>query len=216
MYTIYFAGDLFDHKHLTGNEQLATVIEAESHGRYRCILPQQWEGKSYSQMEIRNKDIRQVAEADFGLFNFDGTDLDSGTVVEYMVAKMLDIPAVLLRTDFRGGGFRGFQGGKLNEEYDWNLMVAGYPRTIISKHATLNLYNDFGLEKTHQLIAQSIVNGFDKLIQQKSLFSSYEEIYGAYAHLAKIGGAGLTSTLNDEVIHTIIKSKITKGLYTLS
>lgn len=211
MYTVYFAGDLFDLKHLTGNEQLAKIIEIESHGRYHCILPQQWEGKSYSQMEIRNKDIRQVAEADFGLFNFDGTDLDSGTVVEYMVAKMLDIPAVLLRTDFR----RSSRAGKHEEECDWNLMVAGYPRTIISKHATLKLYNDLGLEKSYQLIAQSIIDGFDKLIQQQSLLSSYDEIYGAYAHLAKIGGAGLSSALNDVRIHQIVKSKIAKGLYTL-
>ncbi len=38
-YTIYFAGELFDHKHLIGNALLASHIESLSGGRYRCVLP---------------------------------------------------------------------------------------------------------------------------------------------------------------------------------
>lgn len=55
------------------------------------------------------------------LFNFDGAELDSGTVVEFVIAKFADIPAVLLRTDFRRGGD--------SHRDPWNLMVSDWPRT---------------------------------------------------------------------------------------
>ena len=114
---VYYAGDLFDHKHITGNHLLAQAIETVSNGRYQCMLPQNWEGAAHSTgTAIRNKDIAAVIRADFVLFNFDGTDLDSGTVVEFMIAKMIDVPVVLLRTDCRVGGY--FFGD------DWNLMLA--------------------------------------------------------------------------------------------
>jgi nucleoside 2-deoxyribosyltransferase len=114
MYKIYFAGDLFDHKHLTGNVVLARAIEQFSQNRYCCMLPQDWEGEAaLAAVDIRNRDIKAVVEADLVLFNFDGPDLDSGTVVEFILAKMLDIPTVLLRTDCRNGGY-------LHGD-DWNL-----------------------------------------------------------------------------------------------
>ena len=46
-YKIYFAGDLFDHKHIAGNFLLAKTIESLSDGLYECVLPQDWEGGSY-------------------------------------------------------------------------------------------------------------------------------------------------------------------------
>jgi hypothetical protein len=92
-----------------------------------------------------------------------------------MIAKMLDIPAVLLRTDFRNGG-------QLFGD-DWNLMAIGYPRCTIVKHPALTMYNDLGLEKMHRTIAQSIINAFDKVVKEKPLLSSYEEIFYAYQHV---------------------------------
>jgi hypothetical protein len=62
---------------------------------------------------------------DLGLFNYDGPELDSGTVVEFMFAKFADIPSVLLRTDFRGAGDQ-LEGGD-----PWNLMSSFYPRTKV-------------------------------------------------------------------------------------
>jgi hypothetical protein len=35
------------------------------------------------------------------LFLYNGTELDSGTVVEFMFSKFADIPSVIVRTDFR-------------------------------------------------------------------------------------------------------------------
>ena len=120
-YSVYFAGDLFDHKHLAGNELLAGAIDRVSDGRYACVLPQDLEQSSNRMADIRNQDLRQVMACDLGLFNFDGADLDSGTVVEFMMAKFLDIPSVLLRSDFRASGDQERDGD------DWNLMCSFYP-----------------------------------------------------------------------------------------
>ncbi len=205
MFNVYFAGDLFDHKHITGNRILADYIEKTSQGLYKCILPQDWEGALNSPVQIRNKDIQMVAQADCVLFNFDGPDLDSGTVVEFMLAKMLDIPVVLLRTDCRNGGYL--------EGEDWNLMVLGYPRSIILKHPALMMYNTHGLAETHSIIAQSVIEGLEQVKKQESLFCSYEEIFAAYQHVIKMCGANLNGVLPAALIQEIIVSKIQKNIY---
>src|SRR5690606_18601323 len=95
----------------------------KSHGRYRCRLPQDFELRGLHPQTIRDQDIRALIECDLALFNFDGTELDSGTVVEFMFAKFADIPSVILRSDLRGGGDQG-------RGDPWNLMVSFYPRTV--------------------------------------------------------------------------------------
>ena len=75
-------------------------------------------------------------ECDLALFNFDGSELPPGAVVEYMYAKMLDIPAVILRTDFRGGGDQDADGDP------WNLMASFYPRTRILHLDGMQWYQD--------------------------------------------------------------------------
>ena len=133
-YTIYFAGDLFDHKHLIGNAVLADFIERLSNGRYACRVPQTFEFVDHRGVEIRNTDLMEVMACDMGLFNFDGPDIDSGTVVEFMFAKMLDIPSVILRTDLRSSGD--------GEREDWNLMATHYPRTNNVKIRALAWYRE--------------------------------------------------------------------------
>ncbi len=171
------------------------------------MLPQDWEGSSIKTIDIRNKDIRAVVQSDLVLFNFDGTDLDSGTVVEFIIAKMLDIPTVLLRTDCRVGGYL--------EGEDWNLMVSGFPRCITIKHDALVMYNEYGLEKTHQIIASSIIDAFEKVILTKSLLSTHEEIFFAYNHVVKMCGSELHQLLNQLLLAEIIDAKIQKNIYCL-
>lgn len=121
-YTVYFAGELFSLKHLIGNAWLAEAIYEKSHGRFRCVLPQDFaELRGRSRQAIRDANLRALLECDLGLFNFDGADLDSGTVVEFMVAKFADIPSVLLRTDVRSAGDQRSE--------PWNLMASCFPRT---------------------------------------------------------------------------------------
>ena len=101
--TIYWAGGLFDFKELTANVEIAHAVEKISGGRYQVKLPQLTESNSSrSVFAIRNADLELLLSCDTIVANFDGTDLDSGTVVEFCFAKMVDMPAVLLRTDYRG------------------------------------------------------------------------------------------------------------------
>ena len=95
-YYIYFAGDLFNHKDLIGNLLLSEAIEKESSGRFICVVPQHLEQSTNRSIDIRNSDLSEVVKADLILLNFDGTELDSGTVVEFMFAKALDIPMSML------------------------------------------------------------------------------------------------------------------------
>ncbi len=121
-FTVYLGGELFSLKHLTGNAWLAEAIYEVSHGRFRCVLPQDAvEQRGRSARAIRDANLRALLACDLALFNFDGCDLDSGTVVEFMFAKFADIPAVLLRTDVR-------RAGDVHSE-PWNLMAGSFPRT---------------------------------------------------------------------------------------
>lgn len=120
-YTVYFGGELFSLKHLIGNAWLAEAIYEKSHGKYRCLLPQDLVPTGRTGRSIRDQDIRALIACDLALFNYDGSDLDSGTVVEFMLAKFADIPAVLLRSDIR-------KAGDFSSE-PWNLMSSYFPRT---------------------------------------------------------------------------------------
>ena len=121
-YTVYLGGELFSLKHLIGNAWLAEAIYEKSHGRYRCLLPQDFfELRGRSGRTIRDYNLRALIACDLALLNFDGSDLDSGTVIEFMFAKFADVPAVLLRTDIRNAGN--------HREEPWNVMASHFPRT---------------------------------------------------------------------------------------
>lgn len=121
-YTVFLAGELFSLKHLIGNAWLAETIYEKSHGRFRCVLPQDFfELRGRSGRVIRDHNLHALAACDLALFNFDGAELDSGTVVEFLFAKFADVPAVLLRSDIRSAGdSRGAP---------WNAMAHYFPRT---------------------------------------------------------------------------------------
>ena len=138
-YFIYFAGDLFNAKDLLGNAAMADAIFRVSNGKYKCILPQDLVQDKARPKDIRDSDILNLLSADIAIFNFDGSELDSGTVVEYMFAKFADIPALQLRTDFRNGG------DCVNENSDtvyppWNLMASFYPRSEVLLLNTAQYY----------------------------------------------------------------------------
>jgi nucleoside 2-deoxyribosyltransferase len=131
-YTVYFGGELFSLKHLIGNAWLAEAIYEKSHGRYRCLLPQDLLPPGRTGRGIRDQNFRGLLACDLALFNYDGTDLDSGTVVEFMFAKFADIPSVLLRSDIRNGG-------DFKHE-PWNLMSSYFPRTLNVLVPSLHAY----------------------------------------------------------------------------
>jgi nucleoside 2-deoxyribosyltransferase len=132
MFSVYFAGELFSAKHLIGNAMLADAIARRSRRRFVCVLPQALEQRQNEPKSIRDQNILALLDCDLALFNFDGAELDSGTVVEFLFAKFADIPALLLRTDFR---VSGDQPGD-----PWNLMNSFYPRTNVLRVNSMEIY----------------------------------------------------------------------------
>ena len=119
-FTVYFASELYGLKHIIGNAYLAEAIYERSHGSYLCELPQDFEPRGTRPRAIRDRDIRKLIGCDLALFNFDGADIESGTAIEFMLAKFADIPSVVLRSDLRAGG---------DSSDPWTLMASFYPRT---------------------------------------------------------------------------------------
>lgn len=146
----YFGGELFSLKHLLGNVALAQAIKRVSNGKYEGVLPQDLEVTEKRGKAIRDVDILTLLSCDLALFHFDGTELDSGTVAEFMLAKFADIPTVLLRTDFRKSGD--------SPQDPWNLMLSSYPRT---EKVILNAMDIYGA-------ARSTVTGGEDEISQKA------------------------------------------------
>ena len=132
---IYLAGELFSAKHLLGNAVLAQAIWDLSEGKYVGMVPQDLEQRENTAHGIRDQDLRALFCCDVALFHYDGPELDSGTVVEFLFAKFADIPAVLLRTDFRQGGDQ-IKGGE-----PWNLMTSFFPRTKTVLLNAMELYH---------------------------------------------------------------------------
>jgi nucleoside 2-deoxyribosyltransferase len=216
-FTVYFGGSLFNHKDLTGNALLAEYIEKCSGNKYRCCLPQNVEQHQTTALEIRNQDIAKLIECDLALFNFDGTELDAGVVVEFMLTKFLDIPAVLLRSDFRTCGEKEV-GGE-----DWNFMCSFYPRTQIVQFNAIISYQE-ALEKSQTLnetfdiyytrIARLIVESLDSVRTEKPLLKSdQKKLQTLYQWALMFPGGGIDKlVLSTSVVDQILAGKIKKGL----
>ncbi len=150
-YTVYFGSEQFTLKHLIGNAYLAEAIFEKSHGKYLCRLPQDFEPRGKTPRTARDQDIRALLQCDIGLFNYDGTELDAGTVIEFMIAKFADIPAVILRSDIRLAG---------DGQDPWNLMSSNFPRTVNVLTNSLGSYKTFsqrrqrGFDDTLRLAGQ--------------------------------------------------------------
>lgn len=147
---VYLAGELFSAKHLLGNAVLGQALYDVSAGRYVCLVPQDLEQRETTAHSIRDQDIRALMRCDVGIFHYDGPELDSGTVVEFLFAKMADIPSVLLRTDFRHGGDQ-IKGGD-----PWNLMTSFFPRTRSVVLNAMDLYHE-GLNRTDHPEPETVV-----------------------------------------------------------
>src|ERR1700737_3711009 len=172
MLSVYFAGELFSSKHLFGNAALADCIAKLSKLQFVCVLPQTLENKGLGAPYIRDLDILTLLNCDLALFNFDGPELDSGTVVEFLFAKFADIPALLLRTDFRAGG---------DQPGDpWNLMNSFYPRTKVLCLNSMEIYKSTlhpkkqTLEAAQDLvdqIAERVIKELDSLSRLPPILS---------------------------------------------
>jgi nucleoside 2-deoxyribosyltransferase len=209
-YRYFHAGELFNLKHLTGNLDLAHAISNESGGRYMAILPQNLEIDHLRTSAIRDADLLALVSADVALFHFDGPELDSGTVVEFIFAKFADIPAVLLRTDFRRGGD--------NHSDPWNLMVSDWPRTekvILNSmelyHATRHKDGERQAEPTVCNVARRVVEAFDNVAQQPPVLPA-DLREAAYRWLSIAPSFGLIHAEIDARFNDFLKGKIIRQL----
>lgn len=215
-FTIYFAGALFDHKQLTGNALLAEAIEMGSEGRYQVVLPQDLEQATNRAFVIRNQDLKQVIACDLALFNFDGTELDSGTVVEFLMAKFLDIPAVILRSDFRQSGDQGKEGDA------WNLMCSFYPRTRVVQFNAMAWNQEARAgggtaqacgDRLYRRIAAALIDQFDAVRQEPSLFAGETDwTLRLYEWAARFPGSGMTEACPPDFLAQVVDAKRRKGL----
>jgi nucleoside 2-deoxyribosyltransferase len=217
-FSIYFAGDLWSHKDLIGNAILADYIEKLSSGRYKCVLPQNLEQSTDRSVDIRNQDLKQVMTCDMALFNFDGADLDSGTVVEFIYAKMLDVPCVILRTDFRSSG----EGNP--EQEPWNLMAAHWPRTRVLKFNGMAEYQGSRvagpltrtIDKLYRKIATQIIENLDEVRKEKPLISSASQLTTVFDWAVQSPGAGFGELFSKDEVQQVLAAKLAKGLLAAS
>ena len=201
---IYWAGALFNHKELIGNMTLAKAVEKVSNGRYTVRLPQDFQPPpSATAVDIRNTDLTELLQCDTLVANFDGADLDSGTVVEFCVAKALDMPTVLLRTDFRNCGDA--------DGIPWNLMCAGWPRTEFLWTNSLADYHRHPVEDLSKILAGKIIHSLDKACAMKPWLTADDAAAHFHRTVQSIGG-GLAAILSDETIAAIVERKRRKGL----
>jgi hypothetical protein len=156
---------------------------------------------------------------------FDGLELDSGTVVEFTVAKSLGKPAVILRSDFRH-----LSGAGIEEPY--NLMARGWPRTVDVYVQSLQVYVGLLAEERKALgegvafdelmtaelnsvqkgvdeVAKKLIEGMEAAIKMESPFPpEYREmLYKAWRYSPGSGfDQMLTETELDEVIQRLRKN----------
>ncbi|MBC2596215.1 nucleoside 2-deoxyribosyltransferase [Ruficoccus amylovorans] len=221
---IYFAGELFTHKDLAGNALLAEAISDLSDQRYCSVLPQNLARPGSTPRQLRDYNLLNLLECDLALFCFDGDDLDSGTVVEYMMAKFADIPTVIVRSDFRTGVGDA-------KDYPWNLMACFYPRTeveiIDAMSIYQNIFKEFPLTEAADMlierrssdvaktlvrvIAQAVVDAFDRVLETPSRMTP-DQAEAVYAWLVQMPGFGEDIEHIRQVLSNALQRKRKRGL----
>ncbi len=163
--TGYFAGALFSAQELQGNRVLADEINRVSQGIIQMDLPQDLSTQETGDgAATRSADYLGMIQRDFVFANMNGTELDSGTVAEYVVASMLGMPRVQFRSDFRNVGDvrTNFPSGvtvRKTTDVPYNLML-GYDDSSMVYVNSMELYKDSGsLEKFLHRLAIAAVRG---------------------------------------------------------
>ncbi len=216
-FSVYMAGELFDHKDLVGNALLAEHINRISQGVYGCVLPQNFDITGSPPVDIRNQDLKRLIQSDLSIFSFDGTELDSGTVVEFMVAKFLDIPSVIIRSDFRSSGDQGKNGD------DWNLMCSFYPRTRIIRFSAMTVYQeavrktesiDDAVQELYGKMSSVIIENLDSVRRIPPLLKEKQrQLETLYNWALKFPGGGFEALCSEPgFIKNIVAAKIDKGV----
>ena len=225
-YTVYAAGGLFNQHELATNVLIKESVWRLSNGRFTLTLPQSKDLKELDALEeldaayLRNADLLGVVRADIVVARFDGLELDSGTVVEFTMAKCLGKPTVILRSDFRH-----LSGTGIEEPY--NLMARSWPRTVEVYVEALQAYVGLladerkaigegasfeatmkaelnTVQKGLDEIAQKLIDGMEAVIKIKSPYPpEYQEM--VYRALRYSPGSGFHQLLAEDELEEIIQ-----------
>lgn len=198
---------------------LANFLYERSEGVLLPVLPQNLEHRDARGAAIRSTDLLALARADWAVFHFDGTELDSGTVVEHEFAKFLDIPSLLLRTDFRSSGDA--------VDLPWNLMNRPGPRGMTMAVDAMQLYqNALGVlkgdstlgsdgaiallsasvrasEEMHWAISDLVIKKLWEVMSLPSILDA-DELKAALSISAKTAGEGFETWLDEREIEAIV------------
>jgi hypothetical protein len=127
-----------------------------------------------------------------------------------MVAKFADIPAVLLRTDFR-------RGGDCHRD-PWNLMVSDWPRTETVLVHSRGLYRraraeqgDGAVDAATRAVARQVIDAFDRVIQAPPVLSA-DLRDAAYDWLSLAPGFGLAPAEARARVRAILEVKLRRKL----
>jgi nucleoside 2-deoxyribosyltransferase len=223
-YTVYAAGGIFTQHDLAMNVFIKDSVWKQSHGKFELVLPQSKELRELDRPDIaayiRNVDLTYVVKSDLLLARFDGLELDAGTLIEFMLAKFLGKPTVILRCDSRGSG-----GESLDEPY--NLMVKNWPRTTEVHYDSLIKFTGGFAEEWKRLgnvstfqtiikaelntvmkgideLAQVIMGGLETVLEMKSPYpDEYQEL--VYKIIRHSPGSGFEQLLSEEDLTTFVR-----------
>ena len=202
---VYWAGDLFDLKDLIGNRMLADAFDRQADGRWQAVLPQESEVNGTMPGSIRDNDLELLFASDAIIANFDGADLDSGTVAEFCFAKFLDLPAVLLRTDFRN------RNDAATCPDPWNLMCSGFPRSEVVLYDAMKEYGRLDFASMTGSLAAQIVRALDRCASLPPIANSSEAAFTAFRHAVHSAGGTMPKRFPDERIRAIIEERNKSG-----
>jgi nucleoside 2-deoxyribosyltransferase len=223
-YTVYVASGLFNQYELAMNVSIKEAVSRLSGGRFQLFLPQSRELRDLDRPDvkayIRNDDLVHVLRADILLARFDGLDLDSGIVVEYMAAKALGKPTVIWRSDFRRQSATS-----LSEPY--NLMVENWPRTLEIRMDAFVMYMSLlaqerkvlgesepfqdtmkaelgTVQKSVDEVARKLIDGLEAVLKMESPYAPevQETVYRIFRHSP---GSGFDQMLTEEELDEIIQ-----------
>ena len=198
---VYWAGGLFDLKDLIGNRALADAFERQAEGRWHAVLPQESGANGARSDSIRDNDLEMLFASDAVVANFDGADLDSGTVVEFCFAKFLDLPVVLLRTDFRNNN------DAATCPDPWNLMCSGFPRTEVVLCPAMQKASSLDFASMTADVGRRIVEALDRCTAMSPVASSPEAAFAVFRHAVHAAGGSMPSRFPDERIHAILNAR---------
>ena len=225
-YTVYAAGGLFNQHELATNVWIKEAVGRLSNGKFQLVLPQSKDLRELDALEeldaayLRNADLLGVVRADMVIARFDGLELDSGTVVEFTMAKCLGKPTVIFRSDFRH-----LSGTGIEEPY--NLMVKSWPRSVEvhveslleyarllaeerkspGDRATVEATLEAELNTLHKMmddIAEKLIDGLEAVLEMKSPYPpEYQEV--VYQAARYTPGSGFDRLLTENELSQIIQ-----------